>query len=216
MTKEQNKELLRYVVPTAGGLCVTYLYNIIDGIFVGWGVGHLALAAVNISVPFITSLVALSVLLEMGASTVIFIRLGRGDVKETNDAFMTGLSMTFLLSLILLVIGMALPDLVIFRTQAVRLFNKDAALVEMASAALPVFAVSFLFMAANLIYTAYFYSTKQTGKADIIAISRGVAVKAIAIFLVPVFLGDGYIWHSAAAAEGITLLICFRLRFRGQ
>lgn len=129
---------------------------------------------------------------------------------------MAGLSMTFLLSLILLVIGMALPDLVIFLTQAVRLFNKDAALVEMASAALPVFAVSFLFMAANLIYTAYFYSTKQTGKADIIAISRGVAVKAIAIFLVPVLLGDGYIWHSAAAAEGITLLICFRLRFRGQ
>lgn len=107
--EKRGKELLHYIVPSAGALCVTYLYNIVDGIFVGRGVGHLALAAVNISVPFITALVAVSVLFGMGASTVIFIRLGRGDQKGANDAFMTGLTMTFLLSLLLLAIGMLLP-----------------------------------------------------------------------------------------------------------
>lgn len=37
---------------------MTYLYNAVDGIFVGQGVGHQALGAVNIGVPFITFVVA--------------------------------------------------------------------------------------------------------------------------------------------------------------
>lgn len=98
------------------------------------------------------------------------------------------------------------------------LFNSEPALVEMASGALPVFAFSFLFMAVNLIFTAYFYSTKQTIRADVIAVSRGIVVKALAIFAVPAVFGATYIWHSAALAEGITVLlslICAMLPARG-
>ena len=98
----RSKQILYYILPSAGGLCVTYLYNIVDGIFVGQGVGALALAAVNITVPFITALVAISTLFAMGGSTVIAIRLGRGDKKGANDAFMTALVLTFLLSILLL------------------------------------------------------------------------------------------------------------------
>lgn len=50
------------------------------------------------------------------------------------------------------------------------------------SAALPMFALSFVPMALNLIYTAYFFSTKRTGTADAIAGSRGIALKALMIF----------------------------------
>lgn len=424
--QEKNRNLLRYIVPSAGGLCVTYLYNIVDGIFVGQGVGHLALAAVNITVPFITTLVAVSSLFAMGGSTVIAIRLGRGDEKGANDAFMTALTMTLLLSMVLLLVGTLLPEqiallcgssqtilpmakeylfyytlfsipfllsnclsvfvrndgapglafcgmcagaaanifldwlfifplqmglmgaaiasglgqvlsllilishfmrkqgqlriqkyqnslnliwkickrgvpecvsqlntpvtafcynwvlsntlgdigvstfsvlsfiyslanavlsgvaqglqplwgrafgrgdgqelkeyfntgmkinivasaiiyilLFVFRIPVVRLFNSEQALVEMASDALPVFALSFLFMAVNLIFTAYFYSTKQSLKSDIIAVSRGIVVKAAAIFLIPVILGSGYVWCSVAVAEVITVVICLILR----
>lgn len=107
--QEKNRTLWRYIVPSAGALCVTYLYNIVDGIFVGQGVGHLALAAVNITVPFITALVAISYLFAMGGSTVIAIRLGRGDKKGANDAFMAASVMTLLLSVVLLLIGTLLP-----------------------------------------------------------------------------------------------------------
>lgn len=90
-----------------------------------------------------------------------------------------------------------------------RLFNSEPELVEMASGALPIFAISFVLMAVNLIFTAYYYSTKQTWKSNIIAVSRGILVKAAAIFLVPVLLGETWVWASAAAAEGITLVIIF-------
>lgn len=58
MLNNRQKILLNYILPSAGALCVTYLYNIVDGIFVGQGVGVMALAAVNITVPFITILAA--------------------------------------------------------------------------------------------------------------------------------------------------------------
>lgn len=66
-------------------------------------------------------------------------------------------------------------------------------------------------LTVNLIFTAYFYSTKQTVKSDVIAVSRGIVVKALAIFLIPAALGEGYVWCSAAAAEAVTLVICLLL-----
>ena len=105
----KKKNLLAYILPSAGGLCVTYLYNIVDGIFVGRGVGHLALAAVTITVPFITTTVAISSLFAMGGSTVIAIRLGRGDKKGANDAFMCSFLMTLALPIVLLAVGTIFP-----------------------------------------------------------------------------------------------------------
>lgn len=46
------KEFLKYAVPSALAMFVSSLYTIIDGIFVGQGVGDSALAAVNIVMPF--------------------------------------------------------------------------------------------------------------------------------------------------------------------
>lgn len=70
------KTLFHYIVPALGGLFVTYLYNVVDGIFVGRGVGAAALGAVNIAVPFITSVVAIAAMFPMGGATVVAIRMG--------------------------------------------------------------------------------------------------------------------------------------------
>ena len=99
-----------------------------------------------------------------------------------------------------------------FRVPVVTLFNGDPELVKMASDALPVFSLSFLFMAVNLIFTAYFYSTKQTLKSDVIALSRGIVLKSLAIFLIPTLLGSGFLWYPPVVAEILTLLLCLLLR----
>lgn len=54
-----KKRLCSYIFPAVVSLFVTYLYNVMDGIFVGRGVGFAALGAVKIGVPFITSSVNL-------------------------------------------------------------------------------------------------------------------------------------------------------------
>ena len=101
------KSLCRYIFPAMGGLFVTYLYNVVDGIFVGRGVGSAALGAVNIGVPFITFAVAIAAMFPMGGGTVVAIRMGREDKEGANHAFMTAFLLTLLASLLLTLIGMA-------------------------------------------------------------------------------------------------------------
>lgn len=91
---EKTKSLFGYIFPAMGGLFVTYLYNVVDGIFVGQGVGSAALGAVNIGVPFITFVVAIAAMFPYGGTTVAGIRMGRGDEAGANRAFMTAFSLT--------------------------------------------------------------------------------------------------------------------------
>ena len=104
---DKLKNLWRYIFLAMGGLFVTYLYNVVDGIFVGQGVGSAALGAVNIGVPFITFAVAIAAMFPMGGGTVVAIRMGREDKEGANHAFMTAFLLTLLASLLLTLIGMA-------------------------------------------------------------------------------------------------------------
>lgn len=123
----KGKTLCWYVLPAVGGLCVTYLYNIVDGIFVGQGTGYLGLGAVNIAVPFITFVVAVSAMFPMGGATIVAIRMGRGDEKGANQAFMTALILTIAMSVILMAVGMLFPR------QIARFSGASDTMLEMAS-----------------------------------------------------------------------------------
>jgi Na+-driven multidrug efflux pump len=63
------------------------LYTMVDGIFVSRGVGPLALASVNLSMPFINFIFATSIFFATGASTLIAINLGKGENKKPNEIF---------------------------------------------------------------------------------------------------------------------------------
>ena len=425
---DKLKNLCRYIFPAMGGLFVTYLYNVVDGVFVGRGVGSAALGAVNIGVPFITFAVAVAAMFPMGGATVAAIRMGRGDREGANHAFMTSVALTLLVSVLLTAAGMvfcgqiidmsggrtlgaAMRDMAIdylfyycafsvpmlmsaclsvfvrndgsptlsfagmcagaganifldwlfifpmgmgvigaaiasglgqvlsaavllshfvrgqgslrfrrfhlsgalavkickrgvpeavsqlttpvtalcynlmltkllgdigvstfsvlsfiyslanailsgvaqglqplwgnccgerdtdgmneyfrwgifintilsmviygvllfFAEPVIRIFNQDPELVQNASAALPLFSLSFIPMALNLVYTAFLYSTKRTLQADAISFSRGVVLKAAAIFCLPVLLGGDTIWLAPLAAELLTLLLALVL-----
>lgn len=110
---EKTKSLLGNIFPALGGLFVTYLYNVVDGIFVGRGVGSAALGAVNIAVPFITFVVALAAMFPMSGATVVAIRMGRGDKEGANNAFMTAFSATLLVSVVLMTVGMVFSSQIV-------------------------------------------------------------------------------------------------------
>lgn len=426
---KKTKALFGYIFPALGGLFVTYLYNVVDGIFVGQGVGSAALGAVNITVPFITFVFAAAAMFPMGGATVVAIRMGRGDRAGANHAFLTALFLTALLSAVLTVVGMVFagqiadlsgakelsaemremavqylfyysafsipmlmstclsvfirndgspalafagmctgaaanifldwlfifpfgmgvigaavasglgqifsvlvllthfsrkngalriapcqidfslikkickrgaPEAVtqlstpvtvlcynlvlasligdigvstfsvlcfiyslanailsgvaqglqplwgnccgrqdvkemgwyfrsgilintvlsvliflglsFFAVPVIRIFNEEAELVQATAAALPVFSLSFIPMALNLIFTTFLFSTKRTGAANAIALSRGIVIKSIAIFCIPALFGRGAIWIAPFAAETLTLILAVRLK----
>ena len=87
MTKDLFKQFLKYLGPSVAAMWVFSLYTIVDGIFVSKSVGELALASVNIAMPFINFIFAISVLFSTGASTIIAIYLGKKDLEKANEAF---------------------------------------------------------------------------------------------------------------------------------
>gem|GEM_PF-5789949 len=79
MHSTRTNNLLKYVVPTMLGSISFFLFTIIDGIFVGRGVGTNALGAVNLMMPFVMIVNALFQLTTIGGVTVVAIRFGRND-----------------------------------------------------------------------------------------------------------------------------------------
>ncbi|EOS24136.1 MATE efflux family protein [Lachnospiraceae bacterium 3-1] len=126
---------------------------------------------------------------------------GKQDTKEINDYFRFGITVNLVLSVLVS------AGLVLFNEPTIRIFSQEIVLIKAASKALPVFALSFIPMALNLIYTSLLYSTKRTKQSDIIAICRGIVVKAIAIFCIPVIWGVKAIWAAPFVAEMITFAI---------
>lgn len=127
---------------------------------------------------------------------------GENNQEELKQYFNSGIKINFVTSIVIVLL------LIVFKTQSVGIFTKDTELISMTVNALPIWVLSFIFMALNLIYTAYFYSTKQTLKSDIVAINRGVILKALLIFSIPQIFGIVYIWHSVLVAEILAFLIC--------
>ncbi|MEG1312407.1 MAG: MATE family efflux transporter, partial [Romboutsia sp.] len=82
------------------------LYSMVDGIFVSKGVGSEALAAVNISTPYINTIFALSILFSTGATTIVSMTLGNGDNKKASEYFTLNTVVVVIISVIITIISL--------------------------------------------------------------------------------------------------------------
>lgn len=80
-----GKLLVEYSIPAIIGMTLTSLYNIIDSIFIGHGVGALAISGLAITFPLMNLLVAFCTLVGVGGATLSSIRLGQKDKKWAED-----------------------------------------------------------------------------------------------------------------------------------
>lgn len=76
-----GKLLMEYSLPAIIGMTLTSLYNIIDSVFIGHGVGALAISGLAITFPLMNLLVAFCTLVGVGGATISSIRLGQKDLK---------------------------------------------------------------------------------------------------------------------------------------
>lgn len=106
----KKKQFYDFVIPSIGAMLVTGLYFVVDGIFIGRGVGTEALAAVNIAVPFISILTAVTMMLTMGGATITSMSFGKGDTKKGNNAFNTTLWIVVGFAFILMLVSILFPE----------------------------------------------------------------------------------------------------------
>ena len=101
------KTFARYVAPSVSAMVLFSSYTIIDGIFVSKGVGELALAAVNISLPFINILSGIAILLSMGTSTLCAFAMGNQEHDRAEEIFTQTVAVILAVS-VLLTVGVSI------------------------------------------------------------------------------------------------------------
>ncbi|WP_418699124.1 MATE family efflux transporter [Bacteroides sp.] len=84
-TERIGKLLIQYSIPAIIAMTITSLYNIIDSIFIGHGVGAMGIAGLAITFPLMNLVVAFCTIVSAGGSTISSIRLGQKDIEGANE-----------------------------------------------------------------------------------------------------------------------------------
>lgn len=102
--KPVGKLLMEFSIPAILGGIINSIYNIVDQIFIGQGVGYLGNAATTVTFPLMTIIMAFAMMIGSGGSAFVSIKLGERNEKKAEKT----LSNVFILSLVTGIIIMAL------------------------------------------------------------------------------------------------------------
>lgn len=90
------------------------LYNMVDSIFIGHGVGALALSGLTVAKPFMDICAAFGTLVGVGASSLVAIKLGEKDYRSANDILANVILLNVLLGTIIMVVGLYWLDPILY------------------------------------------------------------------------------------------------------
>jgi len=112
--KEKIGKLLRtFAIPCIISLVVNALYNMVDQIFIGWGVSYLGNGATNVIFPITILCMAFSLMFGDGTSAYLSLKLGEKKKKEAGQGVCNGIILSIIVSTILAIIILSfLPQLV--------------------------------------------------------------------------------------------------------
>lgn len=103
-TERVGKLMVRYAVPSIIAIVVNSLYNMVDQIFIGQGVGYLGNAATNIVLPLMTFLAAVGMLIGDGAASYMSLSLGKGQTEDAASGVGSAVTLTVGASVALLIL----------------------------------------------------------------------------------------------------------------
>lgn len=109
--------LIKFSIPAIIGMLVNALYNVVDRVFVGHGVGKIGLTAITISFPLMTIMMAFSMLIGIGGNTLVSIRLGQKKKEEAEQIISNAFLLLILVAIVLAAVGLA------FMTPLLKLFG---------------------------------------------------------------------------------------------
>ena len=108
-----NKLLLEFSIPCILSMLINSIYNIVDQIFIGKGVGTIGNAATNVIFPLIIVCNAVAGLIGNGSAANLSLRLGEKKEKEASKAVASSITLLFIVALLIPILGeIFLPTLV--------------------------------------------------------------------------------------------------------
>lgn len=101
-----GKLLIKFSLPAITGMIVNALYNVVDRIFIGKGVGELAIGGIFISLPISLIIMAFSMLIGIGGNTLVSIKLGQNRKEEADKVAGNSFVLLVLISLCISIFGL--------------------------------------------------------------------------------------------------------------
>lgn len=96
--------LLKFSLPSVTSMLVSSLYNMVDQIFIGQGIGYIANGATNVVFPIVTIANAFALLIGNGCAAFQSICLGKGDNHKVKQTIGNSIVLTIVTSLLLVVL----------------------------------------------------------------------------------------------------------------
>ncbi|CAH2213069.1 MATE family efflux transporter [Tepidibacter aestuarii] len=109
-TENIGKLLMEFSLPAIIGMLINILYNIVDRIFIGKGVGAIAISAVGLTLPFTTIIMAFGMLAGIGGSALISIRLGERKHDEAEKILGNTFILLSIISILVTIVGIGFLD----------------------------------------------------------------------------------------------------------
>ncbi|MBQ8382345.1 MAG: MATE family efflux transporter [Clostridia bacterium] len=203
--------MIKFAIPSVISLVVTQLYNIVDQIFIGNGVGYLGNGATNVVFPITVIAYGLAMLLGCACAAFLNLRLGEGKQKDAEKG--VGNSLTLLVAL-----AVILPALCYcFVTPLVRLFGATDTILPYALDYGKIIILGFPFV---ILYTGLNQIIRADGspKLAMVSMLSGAVLNVILdyIFIFPLQMGVKGTAIATVVGQAVSLIIAlfgiFRLK----
>ena len=204
-TESIGKLLMQYAVPAIIAMTASSLYNMVDSIFIGHGVGTMAISGLALTFPLMNLAAAFGSLVGVGASTLISVKLGQKDY----DTAQCVLGNVFVLNMVL---GIAFTIIVmLFLDPILYFFGGSDQTVGYARDYMQIIllgnAVTHLYLGLNAVLRSSGHPQK--------AMYATIATVVVNTILDPVFIyGFGWGIRGAAVATIVAQIISLTWQFK--
>ena len=113
-TKPVGKLLVQYALPAIVAMTAASLYNMVDSIFIGQGVGPLAIAGLALTFPFMNLSAAFGAAVGVGSSTFISVKLGQKDYVIARNILGNTVTLNLIIGLAFSIVTLLFLDPILY------------------------------------------------------------------------------------------------------
>lgn len=113
-TESIGKLLAQYAIPAIIAMTASSLYNMVDSIFIGHGVGALAISGLAITFPLMNLAAAFGSLVGVGASTLVSVKLGQKDYTTAQQILGNVVSLNLIIGIAFTLLTLVFLDPILF------------------------------------------------------------------------------------------------------
>ena len=113
-TEKIGKLIMKYAGPAIIAMTASSLYNMIDSIFIGHGVGPLAISGLAVTFPLMNLSAAFGTLVGVGASTIMSVLLGQKNYEVANKVLGNVVVLNIIIGLVFMSVSLAFLDPILY------------------------------------------------------------------------------------------------------